>query len=65
MPLLSAISAQTKAPVITRPARYLPGSAAHALLWQWDLLATDIYALAQPGCPQAGQDYTGKLIIQD
>ena len=65
LPLLSAISAQTKAPVITRPARYLPGSAAHALLWQWDLLATDLYALAQPGCPQAGQDYTHKLIIQD
>lgn len=65
LPLLSAISTRAEVPVITRPAHYQPRSAAHALLWQWDLLATDLYALAQPGRPQAGQDYTQKLIIQD
>lgn len=65
LPLLSAISAQATLPVITRPARFRPGSAAQALLWQWDTRATDIYALSQPGCPQAGRDYTEKLILQE
>lgn len=64
LPLLSALSERSTIPVITRPGQYQPSDAAHALLWQWDVLATDVYALAQPASPSAKQDFTQKLILE-
>jgi len=59
-PLIAAIAAQARCPVVTRPGQFAPSDASMQQLWQLDRRADDLYSLLS-GTP-AGRTCTSRLI---
>jgi predicted nucleotidyltransferase len=63
--LVNELARRAKIPFIVRTSGFAPDSPAAARLWQLDLAASDIYALARqnPALQQGKRDFTEKLIV--
>lgn len=63
--LVSELVRRTRIPFIARAAEFKPEGSAMERLWQIDLRAGDIYALAQrnPALRRGGRDFTERMIV--
>jgi len=63
--LVGELARRAKIPFVAHAADFKPEGAAMARLWEIDLLASDIYALAckNPALRQGKRDYTEKMIV--
>jgi predicted nucleotidyltransferase len=63
--LVNELARRVKIPFVARPAEFRPGNEAMRRLWEIDLLAGDIYALAckNPALRRGKRDFTEKLIV--